>query len=548
MKTPKKSPFSVLANERLENTLNQLVKDYSIVHVFYKKEKKTRSHLLIHVSKNADAAKLCSKKWVSEFREQYQVYIYFVDYSTAGYQLSKGHPFMAYHAHRRSMIYQSEDSGSLLLRCRNWKKYRKKFSRYEDTFHHDHEIQRIQVEKLISEDSYNSVFTAFEEMIKYDLEYLEELYTGNRTGSIGLNQKISNLLMYVPELQSCFVKKNQREYFISELFEKAKNAIEKNDIIYDTEMFESLRLIEESLSAIIEARFCELKHRLKKQYETIDRIGQDVFPKEENSEVKILDQAIDRILTFVKPEQIYFFHQTTYGEITTYYLLLIGQNVNNEKIKSITHSLISVFGTQYRFLLLGHDRYWIQKNLYQHQSFFVFVMQDKHLVYSSDEYHPGPHWHMPHYPQHNDLYFHYKNTLESSLQFYKLTEGEQKNDQGVGNLFALFFLSFCRTYIFVKTFYLPDYMTGEALWQLCIYADKDLHKYDGLFKQCACNIFSFTDYNRSVHHSTVKLDIGQVNQMKIIMEQLMNELKETVIGGQLLNGFEISCINGNSAD
>ncbi len=35
MKTPKKSPFSFLTNEFLENKLDQLVKDYSIVHIFY---------------------------------------------------------------------------------------------------------------------------------------------------------------------------------------------------------------------------------------------------------------------------------------------------------------------------------------------------------------------------------------------------------------------------------------------------------------------------------------------------------------------------------
>lgn len=543
MKTPNKSPFSVLANEFLESTLNQLVYDYSIVQIFYKQEKNsTKSNLLISVSKNADAIKLQSKKWVAEVREKYQVYIYFIDYSRLEYQFSKGHPFIEYHCHQSSMIYQKEDSRSSLLTNKNWKKYHKKFNRYEDTFHHDHEIHQLQVERLISENSYNSVFTSYEKLIKYDLEYLEELYTGNRTSDIDLNQRINNLLIYIPELKQFFVKKNQHEYFVTELFDEAKMAIEEDNIIYNNEMFESLRIIEDSLYTYIEARFYELKHLIKKQYEEIYKVDQDLFPVEEYPKDEILERAIDRILTFVELEQIYFFHQTTYAEVTTYYLLLIGLNVSNEKIKSITHSLTSIFGNKYRFLLVGHDRYWIQKNLYQYQSFFVFIMQAKHLVYVSDQYHPEPHWQMPHHPQHNDLHFHYKSTLESSLQFYKLIDGEEENYQGVDNLFALFLLSFCRTYIYAKAFYLPNYMTSEALWQLCIYADKDIHKYNYLFEQFSANIFSFTDYNMSIHHSLAKVDKEKVNHLKMIVEKLIDVLKETVVGGKLILSFEIDSL------
>ncbi len=543
MKTLNKSQYSILANEFIENILEQIIRDYSIGQVFFKKEKNsTRSHILFQLNKFADVAKLRSKRWVKEFRDQYEVYFYFIDYSKLEYQLSKGHPFIEYHCQRSSIIYQNKDSRSSILKDRIWKKYKKKFDRYEDAFHHDHEIRRVKIERLIAEDSYNSVFTSFEELIQYDLEYLQELYSGDRISDIDLNQRINQLLIYIPELQSYFVKKNQREYFLTELFAKVKKAIDEDDIIYNTEMFESLRIIEDSLFTFIEARFYELKHLIKRQYEKIYEVDQYELPREEYPTDEILDKAIARILTFIELEQIYFFHKTAYGEMTTYYLLLIGLNVNNEKIKAITHSLTSIFGNKYKFLLVGHDRYWIQKNLYQYQSFFVFIMQGKHLVYSSDKYHPEPHWEMPHQPQHSDLYFHYKSTLESSLQFHKLIDGEQENYQGVDNLFALFLLSFCRTFIYVKTYYLPNYMTSEALWQLCIYADKDIHKYNYLFEQFSSNIFSFTDYNMSVHHSIAKVDTEKVKSMIIIVGKLMNELKETVVDGKLLDSFKTNLI------
>lgn len=548
-KAPNKSPFSGLASEFVQNTLDQLVKDESIVQIFYKREKKVpRSHMLIHVSHHADIAKLSSKKWIAGFREQHQVYVYFIDYSRWEYQFSKGHPFIEYHCQQSSLIYHNEGACSSLLMDRTWKKYRKKFNRYEDAFHHDHEIRRVQVERLISEDSYNSVFTSFEELIEYDLEYLEELYTGNRAGDIDLNQRINKLLIYIPELGSYLVKKNQQEYFIAELFAKAKKAIEGEDIIYDTEMFQSLRIIEDSLFALIEARFDDLKHLIKKQYEKNGKVGQDEALIEENPKDEIIEKAVGRILTFVELEQVYLFHQTIYGEVTTCYMLLIGFNVNNEKIKSIHQSLKSRFGDKYGFVLLGHDRYWIQNNLYQYQDFFALIMQPEYLVYSSGQYHPAPHWQVPYHPQHNDLYFHYKITLESALQFHKLMGGEKENYQGVSNIFSLFFLSFCRTYILIKTYYLPNYLTSESLWQLCIYADTDLRKYSHLFEQFCTEVFPFIDYHMKVHHQLTRISQEQAGQMKTIVEKLMNKLKEVVIGGQLLDDYETGLIAEKIAD
>lgn len=544
MKTSKKFSFSVLGNVPLENKLDQLVKDYSILRIFYKKDVDTmRTHILIQVHHNSDAVKLRSAKWVVEVRKLYQVYMYFIDHSRIEYQLSKGHPFAEYHCQKASIIYQNEKAESLHVIDRGWKKYKNKFNRYEDEFHHDHEIRRIHVERLISEDSYNSVFTSYEELMTYDLEYLEELYTGNRTSDIDLNQRINKLLVYLPELQSYFVRKNQHEYFITELFAKAKKAIEGDDIIYDTEMFESLRIVQDALFTFIETRFFELKHLIKKQYEKIYEVDQDVVLIEEIPKDKIIKTVIEKILTFVELEQIYLFHQTTYGEVTTYYMLLIGMNVNNEKLKSINQSLKSMFGDKYGFLLLSHNRYWIQKNLYQYQNFFVFIMQFKYLVFSSDQYHPELHWQIPHHPQHNDLYFHYRVTIESALQFRKLIDGEKENYQGISNIFSLFFLSFCRTYIFVKTYYIPNYLTSESLWQLCIYANKNLLRYNYLIEQFFTDIFPFIDYNMRIHHQLAKIDKVGSDQMKTIVEILMKELKGAVIGGKLLSDFELELMN-----
>lgn len=524
----------------LQEKLQWLIGEYSIAQIFYRQEKKSaKSHLVVIVSQSADVKTLRSKKWVTEIRDKYQFYVYFIDCSTLEYQLGKGHPFLECHCHQPSMIYQKEDSPSLFLINRNWKKYHKKFDRYEDSFHHDHEIHRVQLERLISEDAYNSVFTSFEELINYDLEFLEELYTGNRTYEMDLNQRINNLVMYLPELRSHFVRKNNSEFFIAELFAKARNAISDDDIIYDTEMFEALRVIQESLFEMINARFYELKHLIKKQYKKSEKFEQQKVSVEEGFKDVILEKATEKILSFLQPEQMYLFSQATYGETTTYYLLLIGHKMSNEKIESVTQSLKSVFGKTHTFMLLGHDRYWIQKDLYQHQAFFADSMQAKNLIYTSDRHHPDLHWQVPYTPHHDDLYFYYKTTLEGALQFNKLVCDETGNWQGVASMFSLFFLSFCRTYIFVKTYYLPNYLNSETLWNLCVLADSHIQKYSYLIEQLCTNPFSFTDYHRSVHHQVIKLDQDKVAQMKSLVDGLMYELKQEVIDGNLLDQNEM---------
>ena len=216
--------------------------------------------------------------------------------------------------------------------------------------------------------------------------------------------------------------------------------------------------------------------------------------------------------------------------------------MSNEKIESVSQSLKSVFGNKHVFIIVGHDRYWIQKNLYQYQAFFADSMQAKNLVYTSDEHHPDLHWQVPYIPHHDDLYFYYKSTLEGALQFNKLVCDETGNWQGVASMFSLFFLSFSKTYIFVKTYYLPNYLNSETLWNLCVFADTHMQNYSYLIEQLCTNPFSYIDYHRSVHHQVTKLDQDKVAQMKSLVDALIYEPKQEVIGGNFLDDNEIKRI------
>jgi hypothetical protein len=217
--------------------------------------------------------------------------------------------------------------------------------------------------------------------------------------------------------------------------------------------------------------------------------------------------------------------------------MLITAGVGNEKLKSITQSLKSKTGGKYDFIMLSHSRKWIQNNLYQHQSFFSKIIQSRYLIYASSPYHPELHWEVPHKPYHADLYFYYKPAKDIAFQFFAIARNTKENYQGLEYFFALFFMSFCRTYIFVKTYYLPDHLSSQPLWQLCIYADPDILKYNYLIENFWTDFFPYADKHMTLHHKLSKLNKEEVNQMDTIVTKLMNELHDLVIENSLLTVY-----------
>jgi hypothetical protein len=406
---------------------------------------------------------------------------------------------------------------------------------FEDHFHHDHDLHLSQVQNLISEGSSNSVFTSYARLIEYDLEYLEELYSGNKSASLSLDERINNLIQYVPDIQKYFVKNSRNKYYLTDLFVKAKEATADDDLIYKNEMYESVAIAEQGLYRLVEKRLDELKKGIKKGFDENKEVANkiDTFPKDIH-----LDTAIEIILQSVEAEQIYLYYQFTCGEITIYYMLLIAIGAGNEKLKLVTQTLKNKIGVKYDFVLISHPRSWIQSNLYQHQTFFTDIIQDKYLIYSSSKYLPEFHWEKPHSPYHADLYFYYKPTKDIALQFFAVVNNTKENHQGLEFLFALFFLSFCRTYIFVKTYYLPNYLPNETLWQLCLYADADLRKYNYLIEQFSPKIFPYLDRQMTLYHKMSKLNKEEIGQMNIIVEKLMYELHNLVIENELLLNYE----------
>lgn len=361
----------------------------------------------------------------------------------------------------------------------------------------------------------------------YDLDYLEELHSGNRCESLSLNERINNLIAYVPDIQKYFVKKNGNSYYLMELFAKAKSGIKEEEVIFDDDMYEAVAITEKGLYALIEDRCLKLKKSIKKACFEKHELP---IAKKNPQEDTIVGIAITTILQSVEVEQIYWFHQSIYGEKKTYYLLLIGR-FSNDKLASVAQSLKSKTTAGCDFVLIGHERYWIQKNLSQYQEFFFRIIQDENLIYSSGDCHAELHWKNPYESNHGDLYLYCQSCQQSMKQFYLLANNQQ-NTTGVAYLFTLVFLSFCRYYIYAKTYYIPNTLSCRALWQLCVYANPEVYKYQHALAQFPGDLFGFLDKHLVLHNRLSKLSQEELDEMKVIVGQLEVEVEVAALRSQ----------------
>ncbi len=122
-----------------------------------------------------------------------------------------------------------------------------------------------QTREFIKDESFVSVFLSYEKVIRYDLEYLENLYKGSSSDTKNLHERIYHLIPYAPEIQKYFIKQNGKEYYLISLFDKAKMSAREDELMYDNEFFEAIGIAEESIFRMIEIRLEELKIHIKNQ-------------------------------------------------------------------------------------------------------------------------------------------------------------------------------------------------------------------------------------------------------------------------------------------
>ena len=260
MKTLEHLSISKLENEFLEDAIKKLNQDYIVIQIFYNKSIHSQdSHLIIHLEHKTDIGKLKQKLWIKNAYAEHKVHVHLFYNTQLLHKFESGHPFVEFYCKPPALIYQNEHYGNHLLIERNWKKFNKKFKNYKERFYHDCNLLLSQTREFINDGSLVSVFLSYEKVIRYDLEFLENLYTGSSSDSKNLNERIYHLIRYAPEIQKYFVKQNGKEYYLFSLFDKARRSAREDEPVYDNEFFDAIGIAEEGLCSMIEQRLDQLK-------------------------------------------------------------------------------------------------------------------------------------------------------------------------------------------------------------------------------------------------------------------------------------------------
>lgn len=497
MKTSLQHRFPQLQNPYLSQLLPQLISRYSVVQLFYTPPSGSEyARLIIHLQTKREVEVLQSQPWVRKLQRNHNTFVHFF-YSTQLHSFFKsGHPFVLAYCRATAVIYANGVTEDYLhIDEAQLKKQLKKFKAYKAGFYHDHELLRSQIQPLVATDCDAAVLFVYENLLGFDLEYLEALYLGMPASLQSLHERITALIPFVPQIQQYFVKGKGNGYYLTALIEKAKEASLDAEWYFADENQEAFRLAEAGLYDLITQRFRFLNYRIKGKKDRLQPVKQETAPEKGG----VLPEGAVVILSKIKGlEEVYLFHECHYGDTQTFYLLLVGRGLGNAFLKGLTAKLKAAGGNGREFVLIGHTRQWIQEWLYSYQSFFKKGMSKENLLFTSSPYHPAPHWEAPYTAEYPDLKHSMEQTEEVYNQFLYMADCDTISCQGVAGLFSLFFLCFCRTYIYARLSYYPHWLHSYALWQLCLYARPDLKRYEYLFKELGMPFFEFLDSHRTV--------------------------------------------------
>lgn len=533
MKTTLTPDFSIPGNDELTGQLRQLSQEFPLTYIFYHPAKKRNSaHLVIVAEEVSNVEIIQSRKWIRNSWDENTVLFSVISYEKMNSEYRAGNPFVTWYCQRSAAIYQSPSAKE----CPeiNWPSFKKRFKKYSRAYYHDRNNLLNVVNRFQELGSLTGLFVSYLAVFEYDIQCLEILYTGSSFEPGNLHIRIKKLIMHIPSIEGIFVPKNGSEYYLISELEKAKETADNGDEIRLNEcLFGSIAQAEEKLYQLVSDRFSELKKQIKSGAltQTIS-VGSGSSTKDNE-----LAEITTQIVKIHPVEEIYLFHRTLNGEITSYFLLLIGESLGTEILNRIQHSVNSRFEGKCSVVLIGHSRSWIQTNLFYQQTFLQKIMHPGNLRFQSGQNHPSIHWENPHTPEYDDLEYYHRSAINLAAHYFVLRNNSEKdNTEGMFDLFCKSTLRIFRTLVYSKLSYLPNYLLAQNLWKLCVYSDSRLEKLEYLFEKLSGeDFFKEVAYHSRFHHDLSRLTENRLLIADEILDALLQELNTACMHTKEMN-------------
>ena len=519
MKTTIQPDFSIPGNDQLTGKLKQLTCEFPLSYIFYHPANaKESAHIVIIAEDSNDGETIESRKWIRNSKDEKPISFHVFCQSRMKAELRAGNPFFAWYCQKSAIIYQNLSAKD----CQNsdWPSFKKRFKRYFIAYNHDRDNLLVAVNRFQELDSLTGLFASYLSVFEYDIRYLGMLYTGRCFDSENLHQRIKKLISYIPEMESLFVPKNGNEYYLIFELEKANDfADDEDEIRLNDKLMDSFSDAEAKLHKMVLSRLSWLKSMIKSGF------PEQLFPNKVETKTEEDDQLTEIAEQIVKihpVEEIYLFHQVQVSQQTTCFLLLIGESLGTETLTRIQQSVNSRFEGKYSVILIGHNRSWIQTNLFYQQAFFRKIMTPENLRFQSQPNHPSIHWENPFYSVYPDLEYLHSSAIKLSSQYFVLrNHSEKDNTEGIFDLFSKSVLRIFRTMVYSKLSYLPNYLPAFTLWKLCVYADPELERLEYLFEKLSGEDF-FKEVNKGNHFHH---DLSRLTEKKLlVMDEILNIL------------------------
>jgi len=505
----------------LQNSLHQLIAEFTIASIFYHPQQNGISQLIIVLVSNMDLHLVESKKWIANAFINYGLLIHVTDELTLESNLLIGNPFSMAYCCKPSVLYSNADG----VGCSDtsWSSCKKKYRQYTERFYHDHDLLLLESRRMKNYSSQLGTVLILNSVYEYDIFQLEQLYFGRNLNLENLHQSINRLLLVEPELASLFVKKNENEFFLIGELERAVQCAEDDDDYFNDDLVNALIECESKLYNLVSKRFSELKKSIKTimpehGFKLMDYVA------DEDEQTKIVSQILR-----IKPvEEIYLFNKRIGSVQSVYYLLLVGEGLGSEVLSSMQQSVNARLGSHVEVVIIGHSRIWIQKNLFQHQAFFKEIMQHDNKVYQSAVY-PQIHWEDPHAKCYPDLEYYFRSAKVLYESYLAVRKDGKKNSEGAELLFNHTLMRVFRTLVFSKSSYLPNYATPFILWKLIVHLEPELEKVEFLFdKYNGKNFFGFIKHRLQFNHDFARTSKKDLKLMDEILGLLVDNLTQSV--------------------
>lgn len=446
------------------------------------------------------------------------------------YSTERGNPFLPYYYEVSALIYQNPDYDYDLYFRIEERSFLKKMCSCKNTFFHDYELLATETRRHQQSGWEVSPFLAYHSVYNALIHELEGLYIGPFLSKQNLHERITDLILYLPELQRLFVKKSEKSYYLIHSLEAAAvpNAAE-DDCYLNSDLLPCLEKIAHQLYELVVQRYKTMKRGLHFPYVggvTVEKLGL----KEE-----LVAQVVTVLTKIAALEEIYLFHTKETASVldkTTahflFYVLLIGKGIGNDMLLAIQQSVADLTQQQCTVIAIAHSRYFIQHNLYALQAFFQPIMQPEHLIYASHSQHAVLHWQENHTTYYADLGIFQPRAARYLEQFKTLIMHRcEENTDAVFLLFAHAFTHLLRTYLYRSLFsYQPNQLATYSLWKLAVYSNPKLEKMEFLFEKMGKGFYTDIDVHLRFSNRSSRVDEMAIKVLEEILMVLVEEIGE----------------------